>query len=67
MRPAIGSVHRIVWHPQNGDVGLSRVYVTVRAVSQAGCMVQPVGLPVLQVDWEQWRKMIGEVAAVAEK
>lgn len=60
MRPAIGSVHTIVWHPVSGDVRRSNIQVTVVSVSSVFAYVQPEGMGVLQVTWAEWGRMVGE-------
>lgn len=60
MRPAIGSVHQIVWHPVNGDVRRSAIQATVVSVSPMFCYVQPEGMGVLQVTWAEWGRMVGD-------
>ena len=63
MRPAIGSTHRIVWHPVNGDVRRSAIQATVVSVSPMFCYVQPEGMGVLQVTWAEWGRMVGNETA----
>lgn len=63
MRPAIGSTHRIVWHPVNGDVRRSAIQATVVSVSPMFCYVQPEGMGVLQVTWGEWGRMVGNETA----
>lgn len=57
-RPALRSVHRIVWHPTIGDVTRSNVHVTVEAVTSKGPWLRVPGQPVLVVDWETWGRMV---------
>lgn len=57
-RPALRSVHRIVWHPTIGDVTRSNVHVTVEAVTLKGPWLRVPGQPVIVVDWETWGRMV---------
>jgi hypothetical protein len=54
-RPALRSVHRIVWHPEHGAYDR---YVTVEAVTSKGPWLRVPGQPVLVVDWETWGRMV---------
>ena len=61
-RPAVGSVHHIVWHPVNGDIARSIVMARVVAISEQFAYVQPGGMGVLQVTWGEWSRMVGQVS-----
>lgn len=60
-KPALCSIHRLVWHPKCGDVRRSDVYATIEATPQAGPWIRVTGQPVLVVTWEEWARMVGDV------
>lgn len=57
-KPALRSIHRLVWHPQYGDVRRSDVYATVEALVESGPWIRVTGQPVLVVTWEDWARMV---------
>lgn len=61
-KPALRSIHRLIWHPAYGDVRRSDVYATIEATPQAGPWIRVTGQPVLVVTRAEWARMVGEGA-----